>query len=337
MTAATESNPQSTSASTASEPLPEELTMAVEAGREDAYFALVDRLNAASVRKRFECYRDIEWDAPQMRIDPMDPHWESSRDRGLGKTDWYWSLPETTRREMGLGSVARFMFVGSIFENVLSRGLLQFASRLEAGSPEYRYAYHEVIEESHHSLMFREFVDRSGVAVQGLSSTMTAGADRVSGFGREFPELLFIFALGGEDPIDYAQRRALEEEADMHPLVERISRIHVTEEARHVSFARAYLRHNVPKLDKNRRHELAVATPLILSQMAGLMMRPSQAFIERYQIPQEAVDIAYTNNRDHKVRIQASLEKIRLLCDELELLPEQALDLWKQYELWPEA
>jgi hypothetical protein len=320
-----------------SEPLPEELGMAAEADRDDAYWALVDRLNAASVTKRFEAYRDIAWDAPELRIDPMDPRWEASRERGLGKTEWYWSLPETTRREMGLGSVARFMFVGSIFENVLSRGLLQFAARLEPGSPEYRYAYHEVIEESHHSLMFREFVDRAGVPVQGLSTELSAGADRVATFGRDFPELLFVFALGGEDPIDYAQRRALREETDMHPLVERISRIHVTEEARHVSFARAYLRHNVPKLDATRRRELAIATPFILSQMAGMMMRPSAAFIERYRIPPEAVDVAYTHNTDHKERIRASLEKIRLLCEELDLLPAQAVGLWKQHELWPEA
>jgi hypothetical protein len=288
------------------------------------------------VGKRFEAYRDIAWDAPEMQLDPMDVRWEASPEVGLGKTEWYWELPEATRREIGLSSAARFMFVGSIFEAVLSRGLLLFANSREPGSPEYRYAYHEVIEESHHSLMFREFVQRAGAQVQALPPNLAAGADNVVQFGRDFPELLFMFALGGEDPIDYAQRRALKDTSNMHPLVERISRIHVTEEARHVSFARAYLRRNVPRLDAERRHTLMMATPAILGRMAGMMMRPSETFIEKYGIPPEAVRVAYYDNTDHQERIRASLEKIRLLCDELDLLPPAAVDLWKQEQLWPQ-
>jgi hypothetical protein len=68
-----------------------------------------------------------------------------------------------------------------------------------------------------------------------------------------------------------------------------------------------------------------------------MMMRPSEVFIERYRIPPEAVDVAYTRNTEHKERIRASLEKIRQLCAELDLLPQQAVELWKKHELWPEA
>ena len=66
--------------------------------------------------------------------------------------------------------------------------------------------------------------------------------------GRRFPELFFIFVLGGEDPIDHVQRETLRSERELHPLLERIMRIHVTEEARHLSFARHYLKREVPKL-----------------------------------------------------------------------------------------
>src|SRR5262249_47979467 len=44
------------------------------------------------------------------------------------------------------------------FESVLKRGLLEFALRLPDDAPEFRYCYHEVIEEAQHSLFFREFV-----------------------------------------------------------------------------------------------------------------------------------------------------------------------------------
>ena len=53
------------------------------------------------------------------------------------------------------------MKIGLIFESVLKRGLLEFASTLPNGAPEFRYAYHEVIEEAQHSLMFQEFINRT--------------------------------------------------------------------------------------------------------------------------------------------------------------------------------
>ena len=54
------------------------------------------------------------------------------------------------------------------FENLLQRGLLSYAFRLPNGAPEYRYLHHEIIEESQHSLMFQELVNRSGLPVKGM-------------------------------------------------------------------------------------------------------------------------------------------------------------------------
>lgn len=47
--------------------------------------------------------------------------------------------------------------------------------------------------------------------------------------------------LAGEEPVDYVQKRHLRSET-IHPLVERIMRIHVVEEARHVSYARGVVK-----------------------------------------------------------------------------------------------
>ena len=52
-------------------------------------------------------------------------------------------------------------------------------------------------------------------------------------------------------------------------------RIHVTEEARHLSFARNWLRDRVPSLGIVRRTILAIGTPLILGEMGGMMLKPS--------------------------------------------------------------
>ena len=117
---------------------------------------------------------------------------------------------------------------------------------LPNGSPEYRYAYHELIEEGQHSLMFQEFVNRTGLETPGLPTPIRFAARFVAAQGRLFPPLFFVFVLGGEDPIDHVQRTTLRSGRELHPLLRRIMQIHVTEEARHICFARYYLpfRHN---------------------------------------------------------------------------------------------
>src|SRR5262249_12278097 len=137
-------------------------------GRE-SYEALLARLSRQSVTKRYECYRDIDWDAPEFRVDPADPRWQLPATDPLGGTAWYRALPDAERARLGLYRLATFMKVGLQFENVLSQGLLRFALARSEQSPEQRYAYHELIEESHHSMMFAEFVRRTGFEIRGLT------------------------------------------------------------------------------------------------------------------------------------------------------------------------
>ena len=58
-------------------------------------------------------------------------------------------------------------------------------------------------------MMFQEFVNRSGLDIAGMGPLLTVLARRVVLLGRRFPEMFFIFVLGGEDPIDYVQRETL--------------------------------------------------------------------------------------------------------------------------------
>ena len=247
----------------------------------------------------------------------------------LGATDWYKSLPADKRARLGCELVASKMKLGLIFENILKQGLLGFAMTLPNGAPEFRYAYHEVIEEAQHSLMFQEFVNRTGYDAPGMSRFDRPGMRWIVGLGRRFPQLFFLFVLGGEDPIDYAQRRELRSDREIHPLLERIMRIHVTEEARHLSFARHYLKRTVPTLSRVRKAQLAIFAPLILGQMAALMLKPSRRIVARYDIPKDVIDTAYTNNPQHHAETVASLTKVRKLCNELGLLRAPYTWIWK--------
>ncbi|HLH68427.1 MAG TPA: diiron oxygenase [Candidatus Dormibacteraeota bacterium] len=301
----------------------------------DAFASLVERLNRQSVLKHFEAYVDVPWDDDDYRIDAGDPRWELSPDDALGATEWYRSLPQAQRARLGLETVASKMKIGLVFEGVLKRGLLEFAAGLPNGSPEFRYAYHEVIEEAQHSLMFQEFVNRSGFDARGLGRVDRSITRWIVSLGRRFPALFFVFVLGGEDPIDYVQRRELRSARSIHPLLERIMRIHVTEEARHLSFARHYLENTVPRLGPFRRAALAVGAPLILSGMAQMMLRPSRQLVRRHAIPRSVIKEAFLHNPAHRAEMLASMAKLRRLFAELGLASGPYRRLWQVLGLWP--
>jgi hypothetical protein len=309
-------------------------TLLAEEQRAETWASLLARLNNQSVTKHFDAYADVTWDDESYRIDPDDAVWELDDGHPLATTGWYRALPATTRSRIGLHMIASQMKTGLQFESILKRGLLEFAAQLPNATPEFRYAYHEVIEEAQHSLMFQEFVNRSGFDVTGMPPIVKLGARRVIRLGRVFPELFFMFVLGGEDPIDHVQRETLRSGRAVHPLLERIMRIHVTEEARHLSFARNYLKNNVPNLNRARRLALSIETPFILGTMSQLMLRPTPQIVKTYAIPKPVLRDAFSKNPAHHDAVKASLRKVRRLADDLGLVNAVSRPIWKLFGIW---
>src|SRR5262249_51237269 len=122
------------------------------------YQAHVHMLSRKSVEKHHDAYLDVPWD--DYDIDPHDRRFELPEDHPLGATAWYRALPQDERARLGLHVVAGALKTGIIFESSLKHGLLDFAGELPEGAPEFRYAYHEVVEEAQHSMMFAELLRR---------------------------------------------------------------------------------------------------------------------------------------------------------------------------------
>jgi len=298
-----------------------------------AFRGLVERLSRQSVEKHFDAYEDVDWDADEMRIDPTDPRWELWDLDPLAATDWYRAQPPEVRAQIGLHRIAVGMRTGWEFENVLQRGLLGYAFRLANGRPEFRYLHHEVAEESHHTMMFQEFVNRTQLPVKGLPAPLKRLAEWfVIPMNRTFPPLFFLFVLGGEDPIDFVQRQRLRS-GHGHPLVFRIMRIHVTEEARHLSFARHYLKEVVPNLGWARRQILALSAPVLLGIMARQMLYPSRTFARQNHIPRPVLRQA-ARSESSRALVRDSVGKVRRLSGELHLINPVSRRLWQLFGIW---
>lgn len=306
--------------------------LAGKTSAEQKYVAHVERLSRQSVEKNFDPYVDIAWDSPEFAIDVADPRWATMAAEIFGDTAWFRGLAPAEQSRLGLFRIASAMKLGLEFENILKRGLLEYAFKLPNGAPEFRYLLHETIEEANHALMFQEFVNRTGLPVEGLAWWEKVGSRRVVALARWFPSLFFLFVLGGEDPIDHTQRKVLRE-GDPHPLVARIMRIHITEEARHLSFARHHLKHEVPNLSAFKRFRLSVAAPILLGQMARQMLLPPRQLIREFRIPKETLrELACSP--EAMAGVSESLQKVRTLCIELGLVNSFTVRLWKANNIW---
>jgi len=308
--------------------------MQASIARQQNYSDVIARLNRASVAKHFDAYVDVPWDAPHAQLDAHDPRWELDADDPLGATDWYRQQPQDQRARIGLAMVAYAMKRGVEFENVLSRGLLEFALSRPNGSPEFRYAYHELIEEGQHSLMFQEFVNRTGCEIAGISGLRSFFARRVPALGKRFPELFFVYVLAGEVPIDQNQRALLRRADALHPLLRKIMQIHVTEEARHVCFAQKYLAEHVPRLSGLRRAQLQWMAPFITFETARLMFEPPRAFTRKLGIPGWLMADVHVSRR-HEEFMAGAVQPLYESFRELGLVSRESQQVWRLLGLGP--
>ena len=300
-----------------------------------AYVGVIQRLSKASVDKHWEAYADITWDDPEFRVDPDDPRWILPPIDRLGATKWYQEQPQHIQARIGLWRVATTMKIGLQFENLLKRGLLSYAYKLPNGSPEFRYVLHETTEECHHAMMFQEFVNRTGMPIKGMPRSLDLIAQIAPHIPRISTELFFVFVLGGEDPIDYFQRHEIKSGENLHPLQEKIMRIHIAEEARHISFARHFLKHRVPRINPVRRQALGLFSPIVLGVMARIMLAPPGAMVRYFGIPKKVIREAY-GHEDWKREMRNSVAKVRDLAAELGLINPFSRLVWRAVGLWEE-
>jgi P-aminobenzoate N-oxygenase AurF len=312
------------------------MTITRPAPRQKTDFATaVERLSKVSVDRHFDAYLDVAWDDPDMAIDPGDPRFELWLDDPLRQTDWYSTQPPEIRSRVALHRVATAMRIGWEFENVLQRGLLEHVYWMDGREPELRYLMHEIAEECQHMLMFQEFANRSGLDIHGMPRHMKHASRMVVLLSQTFPAAFFMFVLAGEDPVDFIQRKQLKE-GGSHPAAERIMRIHVTEEARHIAFARHYLRRQVPRLNWFRRRQLAVMSPIIFGTMARLMAFPSPHTARSFGVPRKDLRRALRSAKGRRLLREVAAGP-RKFCVELGLARFPYSLLWRLMGVWDDA
>ncbi|GAB3991333.1 AurF N-oxygenase family protein [Nocardioides marmoraquaticus] len=287
-------------------------------------------LSEASVHRHFDAFLDIAWDDPDHAVDPTDPRWVLPEVDALGRHSWYQALPLEERIRIGLYRQANVTKVGLQFEQILIAGLMNYAFSLPHGSAEFRYCTHEATEETHHTQMFQEFVNRSGQDVPGGSRLFTTLAPVLPIAATLVPYGFFFGVLAGEEPIDHVQKSILRAGDDMPPLLRRIMQIHVAEEARHIGFAHQYLEHRADRLTRFDRALLSVAVPVVMRWLAGEILVPSRRARRDMGIPRQVAREVWFDSPESRKFLRDLFGDVRMLVEDCGLMNRPARWVWRR-------
>ena len=259
--------------------------LVVDVCNDEEYVGTLDMLSRGSIRRHFNAYTDIDWDAPEFAVTHNDPRWVLASTDPLGRHPWYRSQPLEKQIAIGMWRQANLAKVTLQLESILVRGLMQYTFLAPNGSPEFRYCLHESVEECNHTMMFQELVNRIGIDVPGVPRWLRKLSALLPLAAGPFPMVFFFGVLAGEMPVDHMQKNGLRGETPPHPMMEKVMAIHIAEEARHMSFAHEYLRKRVPQMRRFSRFWLSLYVPIIMRVLGQAIVVPPRSFFKQFGIP----------------------------------------------------
>ncbi len=220
-----------------------------------------DQLIAASERSTHDPFDEIDWDTP---IDDSAFHLPPELLSLYGTEPWE-AMSEAERIAYSRHEAAAMFGAGIWFENALMQIVLRHLTEVDVQNPMHRYLLVEVADECRHSMMFGEYIRRAGTPSYGPTREVTIEP----GAGGRAMSYLAILAI--EELLDYANRATMKGD-QLHPVARQISKLHVLEEARHVSFAKTYLTECWPALDAAEHDFVRSIAPDLIAEIVALSL-----------------------------------------------------------------
>jgi hypothetical protein len=189
------------------------------------------RLLRSAAKLSFDPTTEVDWEVEQ----PADMLYEPDRCCSLYGTPLWEQLTVEQRATLTKHEVASIASVGIWFEEILMQMLLRYAYDRDLTRKDIQWTLTEIADECRHSIMFASMIKAFDVPNYGVGRVAHE-------LGRIFKAisnnvLTFAGTMYVEEILDGLQREAMDDES-IQPLVRQVSRIHVIEEARHISYAR---------------------------------------------------------------------------------------------------
>ncbi len=207
---------------------------ATGAGRE----AAAERLLRSTAALSYDPEIEIDWSAPF----DQDKGFILTHRCSLYGTSLWEGLSPSQRLELGKHEAASVASTGIWLEAMLMRLLAKHAYHGDPVSRHTQYALAELADECRHTIMFARMIEKMGTPVYGPPARIRAAGDLMPALARG--PAMWAAILVGEEIIDRLQREQVADES-IQPLMRMVNKIHIIEEARHISFARAELPRSV--------------------------------------------------------------------------------------------
>jgi para-aminobenzoate N-oxygenase AurF len=280
-----------------------------------------ERLLKGSVKKSYAPIVDIDWDAP---LDP-DKFFLPAKTVSLYGTPLWETMTRAQQIELSRQELVNTLSAGIWFENILNQALLRKMMHQDPTASATHYELTELGDETRHMVMFGKAIERVGAKPMRPKryQRMIINALPFAFQG----SVLWVAALIGEEIFDSLQRQMMDDD-ELQPMVQRLMRIHVTEEARHIQFARDGLRKRAPHMRRISR--IWVAN---LNGVGGLFFR----YLFTNKVPyrrvgldaREARRVARNSPHRHEVQI-AGFAPLAAFLEEVGLMGPIARRLWKR-------
>src|SRR3954454_10278300 len=277
-----------------------------------------ERLTAASARNSYDPFTEIDWDRP---LDDDHYHLPPEFLPLYGTPQWE-AMSETERRTYSRHECASLCGAGIWFENILMHLVLRHLYDLPADDPVHRYLLVETADECRHSAMFGEYIRRAGPPAYRPPRWHRLGGAfmKATSSGPE----AYIAILAAEELLDVSNRATMKDDR-MHPVSKSIAKLHVLEEARHVSFARTYITEVWPTLNRAAKLRAMIRTPFFVSGIAMALVNPA---VYR-SLGIEGGAAMARKNPLHRERVARDLGKLTGLLSELGIINGGNRWLWR--------
>lgn len=275
------------------------------------------QLVEASRRRHFDPVVDVPWAetwtaeewfhcAPEVLSLYGTPAWEA--------------MDACAQRTYSRHEMASTCAAGIFFENLAMQTILKHLRDIPVDDPAHEFLLIEVAEECRHSTMFGRYIQwaETPLYTPPVSSSAFRPSDGLSGRA-----IGYVLLLAVEQFLDAHNRATMNHEL-VHPVSRALTRIHVVEEARHVTFAKAFLHDMWGELGEEDRELVQMFAPAGVELVVGLSL--NDGVFE--SIGLESGGSIARSNPYYRSRIVVDLAPLSSILEDVGVIDDTTREAW---------
>lgn len=283
--------------------------------------AVAQRLLNASAARSLDPDTNIDWEAPV-----LDDAWFWPPERlALYGTPLWARMDHQQRVALSRHEFAHMAQMGYWLELAIIRTFARYLMSRRVLDVRAYYALTEMADETRHITMFGRLLAKLDCPSRPVPARIRLTFPAASAAFQDITT--FTSALVFEEVLDRFQREVALD-ARVQPLVRSVCRLHVSEEARHLSFARTELREAVAHASRGRLAFHRSLTALLASNAMPVLLRPDH--YGDIGLPPALAHRQVRDNPHHHDTVLWSGEKLISFLTEMDLIRRPQHYLWRR-------